>query len=342
MSSPSRCSVRMSVACGRGPTSDIVPCSTLNSCGSSSRLLARRKRPTRVMRLSARAVCCSPVVAAAGFQVMVRNLKMSNTRLSSAWRRWRKITGPGLSSRTASAMTASTGSSASVIRLPSSRSSAPLSTASQRPIGRSTRRSTGTLPPIASMARGGPSGPARSGHSPMGTARAASRNAIASSRNGGACGIVSTIQSMRRVDGQFDELRQRAGQAGLARRGAAQPVVEQAEHLDAPGAGSAQRLHELLRLRPGADHGDALRQVPLALQPAHVAAHDEPREAGGQQRRRPATARSAWAGSPPASRCTPPRRAAPPRRARNAACGRAAGLACGRCARPCRSPCRTA
>src|SRR5690349_3085973 len=35
---------------GRGPTSDIVPHSTFQSCGSSSRLVFRRKRPIGVIR----------------------------------------------------------------------------------------------------------------------------------------------------------------------------------------------------------------------------------------------------------------------------------------------------
>src|SRR5208283_1214701 len=35
---------------GRGPTSDISPCRTLNSCGSSSRLERRRNFPTAVIR----------------------------------------------------------------------------------------------------------------------------------------------------------------------------------------------------------------------------------------------------------------------------------------------------
>ena len=34
----------------RGPTSDISPLTTLMSCGSSSRLVCRRIRPTRVIR----------------------------------------------------------------------------------------------------------------------------------------------------------------------------------------------------------------------------------------------------------------------------------------------------
>jgi len=54
ISHPSRSSVRMSMACGRGPTSDMSPLSTLNSCGSSSMLDARRRRPIRVKRSSRR------------------------------------------------------------------------------------------------------------------------------------------------------------------------------------------------------------------------------------------------------------------------------------------------
>ena len=41
-------------ACGRGPTTLIFPSSTLNSCGSSSSEVRRRKRPKRVIRGSSR------------------------------------------------------------------------------------------------------------------------------------------------------------------------------------------------------------------------------------------------------------------------------------------------
>ena len=42
---------------GRGPTSDISPRSTLKSCGSSSRLVLRRKRPTPRHRLAGARAC---------------------------------------------------------------------------------------------------------------------------------------------------------------------------------------------------------------------------------------------------------------------------------------------
>ena len=52
--------VFMPTACGRGPTSDISPFSTLNSCGSSSRLVRRMTRPTRVTRSSSKRTCWAP------------------------------------------------------------------------------------------------------------------------------------------------------------------------------------------------------------------------------------------------------------------------------------------
>ncbi|MNT83924.1 hypothetical protein D3C72_2238650 [compost metagenome] len=61
------------MACGRGPTTDISPRSTLKNCGSSSRLVRRRKAPTRVMRGSLRVAWVSTPAASVCAR-MERNL----------------------------------------------------------------------------------------------------------------------------------------------------------------------------------------------------------------------------------------------------------------------------
>ncbi len=65
--------VRMPMAWGRGPTRLISPQSTFQSCGSSSRLVLRMKRPTRVTRSSPTLTCRAAVASDASVR-MERNL----------------------------------------------------------------------------------------------------------------------------------------------------------------------------------------------------------------------------------------------------------------------------
>lgn len=65
---------------GRGPTIDMLPASTLNSCGSSSMLVLRMKRPTRVMRSSSRVVWRSALASVLSVYIE-RNLKTQISRL---------------------------------------------------------------------------------------------------------------------------------------------------------------------------------------------------------------------------------------------------------------------
>ena len=104
------CSLVRCTAWGRGPTSDMSPDRTFNSCGSSSMLVVRRNRPTRVTRGSwsrawGRRVGRTAIHRAEFEDVMGSLLKPN--------RCWRKITGPGLSSLTASATSAITGAASS-------------------------------------------------------------------------------------------------------------------------------------------------------------------------------------------------------------------------------------
>ena len=96
---------------GRGPTSDISPRRTLSSCGSSSRLVFRRKRPNVVTSASreslyvpfALRVASALIVAwmysrcsASSVSIpIVRNLNTVNGRWFVPSRVWRKKTGPG-------------------------------------------------------------------------------------------------------------------------------------------------------------------------------------------------------------------------------------------------------
>ena len=100
---------------GRGPIRLICPLTTLNSCGSSSRLHRRRKRPMVVCRGSAPDLW---VHRRSGNEIgtfalrlsgsMVRNFKTSNELPCMPIRCWRKITlGPRLT-RTRSAINAMT------------------------------------------------------------------------------------------------------------------------------------------------------------------------------------------------------------------------------------------
>lgn len=70
----------VAVAWGRGPTIDMLPASTLNSCGSSSMLVLRMKRPTRVMRSSSRVVWRSALASVLSVYIE-RNLKTQISRL---------------------------------------------------------------------------------------------------------------------------------------------------------------------------------------------------------------------------------------------------------------------
>src|SRR6185312_2857837 len=64
-------------ACGRGPTTDISPRSTLTNCGTSSSEVRRRKEPTRVTRVAPARACLTS--APFSRTRIVRNLK---TRIS--------------------------------------------------------------------------------------------------------------------------------------------------------------------------------------------------------------------------------------------------------------------
>ena len=98
----------------------ISPRMTLRNCGISSSEVLRRIRPTRVIRgssvilkkptVSLRASSDALRCSASG--TIVRNLSMQKRLPSRPTRNWRKKTGPGESSRTATATAASTGARA--------------------------------------------------------------------------------------------------------------------------------------------------------------------------------------------------------------------------------------
>src|SRR5258705_106645 len=108
---------------GRGPTIDISPLSTFQSCGNSSTLQRRTHRPTRETRgsfgiLKSRGSpvwfkCARDGLSASAPSTIVRNLSIKNGRPPVPMRRWRKITGPGevslMSPATASTTGATTG-----------------------------------------------------------------------------------------------------------------------------------------------------------------------------------------------------------------------------------------
>ena len=88
------------------------------SCGSSSRLVLRRKRPTRVTRGSSTSLksgagstlrCASSAFNCSAFLTIVRNFHMPKRRPWSPVRCWRNTTAPGESRRIASAINASSG-----------------------------------------------------------------------------------------------------------------------------------------------------------------------------------------------------------------------------------------
>ncbi len=105
----------MLATCGRGPTIDISPLSTLNSCGSSSIEVRRSSAPTGVIRGSFRVAPTEP--SSLGSTVIVRNLKMWNGRPLKPIRAWRKNTGPSEVSRIASAVSAISGPATTSARL---------------------------------------------------------------------------------------------------------------------------------------------------------------------------------------------------------------------------------
>src|SRR5216683_607285 len=108
---------RYSITSGRGPTRLNSPRSTFHNCGSSSRLMARSHRPSRVSLTSSPRSLPSPSRAS----VIVRNLTSSNTFASFPGRLCRNSTGLPSFIRTSAATIAITGdrhtSSAAAITL---------------------------------------------------------------------------------------------------------------------------------------------------------------------------------------------------------------------------------
>ena len=89
---------------------DISPLSTLNSCGSSSRLVRRIKAPTRVMRASPRSVDCRPSWSERPAAID-RNLYISKNRFARPTRRCTNRIGLPSSLRIAAATISKTGMS---------------------------------------------------------------------------------------------------------------------------------------------------------------------------------------------------------------------------------------
>ena len=113
---------------GRGPTSDMSPRSTFQNCGSSSRLVLRRKPPIGVTRgslVSLNSACGPPnslrrsldepgdvlagAVRVVGVHAHVRNFSIVNGLPRSPTRVCLKKTGPGDVSRKRIAITANSG-----------------------------------------------------------------------------------------------------------------------------------------------------------------------------------------------------------------------------------------
>src|SRR6476659_6571897 len=103
---------------GRGPTIDISPRRTFTSCGSSSRLVRRRKRPTLVTRGSERILNIGsprPSIEtrsgsrASASRTIVRNLKILKRRPFSPARCCRKNTGKPSSITMAKGMSRNSG-----------------------------------------------------------------------------------------------------------------------------------------------------------------------------------------------------------------------------------------
>src|SRR6266511_3721225 len=146
----------------RGPTRLISPRTTLISCGSSSRLVRRRKRPLRVMRGSSgrwpygSSLICSSCPIAIASCTIVRNLSMRNTRPLLPTRGWAKRTGRPVSKRIHNAIAARSGLKTSSAIAASTRSS----TCFTRAAGVSRARASTTPPYDHSLA----SALARRGH----------------------------------------------------------------------------------------------------------------------------------------------------------------------------------
>ncbi len=121
------------MACGRGPTTDISPRSTFRNCGSSSRLVRRRKAPTRVTRGSPGAAWVTPASVCATID---RNLKTWNGWPSMPSRACRNRTGPGEDSRTARAMASSSGDNPSSTASANTRSKLAADQAGHARVGR--------------------------------------------------------------------------------------------------------------------------------------------------------------------------------------------------------------
>ena len=144
---------------GRGPTSDIRPASTWNNCGVSSRLVRRRKRPTRVTRASRRFLKIGPSFSLAtssrrrsASSVIVRNFTMVNGRPRSPSRFWKNSGLPRVVinsvTHTASMTGARTASSANAPTMSRIRLANAVAepTGCPRPAPAARRRSTGAGP----------------------------------------------------------------------------------------------------------------------------------------------------------------------------------------------------
>ncbi len=106
---------------GRGPTMLMSPSSTLTSCGSSSTLVLRSQRPTRVILGSLRILKIGPVFSfrcsssswpASASRRIVRNFNIRNRRLFKPTRSCTKRIGPSESSLIAIAAITSNGATA--------------------------------------------------------------------------------------------------------------------------------------------------------------------------------------------------------------------------------------
>src|SRR5581483_6126183 len=129
---------------GRGPTSVMLPSSTLSSCGSSSTLVRRSRAPTGVTRASPGAVTSGPAIEAR----IVRNFSNVKGTPPCPIRRWRKIAEPPVLNRTTAATHSSSGDKK-------------ISTVSATPMSSSRRAGLGAMPaPV--LTRGKPGGPALS------------------------------------------------------------------------------------------------------------------------------------------------------------------------------------
>ena len=125
---------------GRGPTRLISPRTTFQSCGSSSRLVLRRTRPTRVTRGSRtslktgsgrRSTSTRSERRSSASQTIVRNLSIRNGLPFAPTRVWWKSTGP-LDVFTASASARRSGDSTTSRSTESVRSIARLSMSVER------------------------------------------------------------------------------------------------------------------------------------------------------------------------------------------------------------------